>query len=194
MCVHGPQIVSIFHLMEDFHICRATQEMCVQYCYLGSSEKSCNRGYGERLVLGRTHGVLLCYILSKEVVTHTLSKAKGAFGDTSRWGTHKMAALFSPGQTMETVCWGVSGVQALGQILQFGCSQYHSQVALVVKNLPAGAGDLKVVGSVSRSGRSPGEGNGYPLQYSCLENPMDRQPGGLYRVPFCDHGVTKSWT
>ena len=41
----------------------------------------------------------------------------------------------------------------------------------VVKNLPANAGDA---GSIPGSGRSPGEGNGSPLQYSCLENPMDR--------------------
>ena len=40
----------------------------------------------------------------------------------------------------------------------------------VVKNLPANAGDL---GSIPGSGRSPGEGNGNPSQYSCLENPMD---------------------
>ena len=39
------------------------------------------------------------------------------------------------------------------------------------KNLPANAGET---GSVPESGRSPGEGNGNPLQYSCLENPMDR--------------------
>ena len=47
-----------------------------------------------------------------------------------------------------------------------------SQVGLVVKNLPANAGD---VGSIPGSGRSPGEGNGNPLQYSCLENSMDRR-------------------
>ena len=41
----------------------------------------------------------------------------------------------------------------------------------VVKNLPANAGDT---GSLPGSGRSPGEGNGNPFQYSCLENPMDR--------------------
>ena len=175
--------------MEGFHICKATWEMCVQYCSLGSSGKSCNRGYGGRLVPGRIYGVLLRYILSKEVVTHTPSKAKGACGDTSRWGTSKMVALFSPRQIMEGALWGVSGAQPLGRILQFGCSQYHSQVALVVNNLPADAGDLKDVGSVPGSGRSPGEGNGYPLQYSCLENPMDR--GAWWaRV----HGVAKSWT
>ena len=49
-----------------------------------------------------------------------------------------------------------------------------SQVALVVKNLPANTGDAREVGSIPGSGRSPGEGNGNPLQYSCLENPMDR--------------------
>ena len=46
-----------------------------------------------------------------------------------------------------------------------------ARVVLVVKNRPANAGDS---GSVPGSGRSPGEGNGNPLQYSCLENPKDR--------------------
>ena len=48
------------------------------------------------------------------------------------------------------------------------------------------AGDL---GSIPGSGRSPGEGNGNPLQYSCLENPMDR---GAWWATI--HGVAKSWT
>ena len=47
------------------------------------------------------------------------------------------------------------------------------QVALVVKNLPAKAGDVRDAGSISGSGRSSGGGNGNPLQYFCLENPMD---------------------
>ena len=42
---------------------------------------------------------------------------------------------------------------------------------LVVKNLPASAGNIRDMGSIPRSGRSPGEGHGNPLQYSCLENP-----------------------
>ena len=54
---------------------------------------------------------------------------------------------------------------------------------LVIKNPPANAGDL---GSIPGLRRSPGEGNGYPLQYSCLENPMDR--GALLAI-VC--GVTK---
>ena len=44
----------------------------------------------------------------------------------------------------------------------------------VVKNLPANVGDARDMGLISGSGRSPGEGNGNPLQYSCLENPMHR--------------------
>ena len=49
-----------------------------------------------------------------------------------------------------------------------------SQVALVVKNLLANSGDIRDMGLIPESGISPGEGNGNPLQYLCLENPMDR--------------------
>ena len=52
--------------------------------------------------------------------------------------------------------------------------EWAFQVALVVKNLLANAGDIRDTGSIPGPGRSPGEGNGNPLQYSCLENPMDR--------------------
>ena len=48
------------------------------------------------------------------------------------------------------------------------------QVAVVIKNLPANAGDIRDIALIPGSGRSPGEGHGNPLQYSCLENPMDR--------------------
>ena len=51
-----------------------------------------------------------------------------------------------------------------------------SQVALVVKNPSANAGDARDVGSIPGSGRSPGGGNGNLHQYSCLENSMDREP------------------
>ena len=44
----------------------------------------------------------------------------------------------------------------------------------MVKNPSANAGDVRNLGSIPGSGRSPGEGNGNPLQYSCLENAMDR--------------------
>ena len=46
-----------------------------------------------------------------------------------------------------------------------------SQVALVVKNLLVSSGDIRDMGSIPRSGRSPGGGHGNPLQYSCLKNP-----------------------
>ena len=63
-----------------------------------------------------------------------------------------------------------------------------SQVALAVKNSPANA-DLRDVGSIPGSGRSPGGQHGNPLQYSCLENPMDR---GAWQATV--HGVAKSQT
>ena len=58
----------------------------------------------------------------------------------------------------------------------------------VVKNLPAKAGDTRDVGLIPGSGRSPGEGHGNRLQYSCLENPMDR---GAWRATV--HRSQKSW-
>ena len=59
----------------------------------------------------------------------------------------------------------------------------------MVKNLPANAGDIKDPGSVGGLGRSPGGGHGNPLQYSCLENSMNR---GAWQATV--HGVAKSWT
>ena len=60
------------------------------------------------------------------------------------------------------------------------------RLQIVVKNLPANTGALRNVGSIPGSGRSPGRGHGNPLQYSCLENPMNRGawglPTGLQRV------------
>ena len=59
---------------------------------------------------------------------------------------------------------------------------------LVVKNPPASVGDLRDMGSLLESGRSPGEGYGNPLQYCSLENSMDR---GAWRAT--GHGVAKEW-
>ena len=56
------------------------------------------------------------------------------------------------------------------------------------KDLPANAGDAKDLGSIPDWEKSPGEGNGNPLQYSCLANPMD---GGAWWATV--HGVAKSW-
>ena len=48
-------------------------------------------------------------------------------------------------------------------------------MALTIKSPPANAGDVRDVGLIPGSGRSPGGGHDNPLQYSCLENPMDRE-------------------
>ena len=64
-----------------------------------------------------------------------------------------------------------------------------SQVALVVKHPPANAGDIRNMGSIPGSGKTPRGGHGNPLQYSCLENPMDR---GTWQAVV--HRITKSQT
>ena len=71
----------------------------------------------------------------------------------------------------------------------FLSSYLISQVALVVKSLPTNLGDIRDAGSIPGLERSPGGGNGNPLQYSSLENPMDR---GTWWAPV--PRVAKSWT
>ena len=66
---------------------------------------------------------------------------------------------------------------------------WASQVALVVKNPPANAGDARDTSSTPKWGRSPGVGNGTSLQYSCLENSMDR---GAWQATV--HGAAKNQT
>ena len=58
----------------------------------------------------------------------------------------------------------------------------YPQVALVVKNPPANAGDIRDTSLIPGSGRFPGEGNGNILQYSYLEKPWTEQPGGLQSI------------
>ena len=62
-------------------------------------------------------------------------------------------------------------------------------MALVVKSPPANAGDKRDVDSIPELGRSPGEGYGNPLQYFCLENPVDKEAWGA-----TVHGVAESQT
>ena len=59
----------------------------------------------------------------------------------------------------------------------------------MVKNMPANEGDIREASSIPGSGRLPGGGHGNPLQYSCLENPMDR---GDWQAAV--HRVAQSWT
>ena len=66
---------------------------------------------------------------------------------------------------------------------------WASHMILVIKNTPAKAGDTRGAGSIPGLGRSSGEGNCNPFQYSCLDNPMDR---GAWQAAV--HGVTKRQT
>ena len=74
---------------------------------------------------------------------------------------------------------------SMSPVSQLPSAQYNS----VVQNPPVNAGDAGDTCSIPGSGRSPGGGNGNPLQYSCLKNPMNR---GAWRATV--HGVVKSWT
>ena len=65
--------------------------------------------------------------------------------------------------------------------------KWASQVALVVRNPPANAGDIRDMGLIPELGKSPGGGHGNPLQYSYLENPTDR---GVWRATV--HRVAES--
>ena len=74
-------------------------------------------------------------------------------------------------------------------VLQVCAKLWVSQVVLVVKSLPANAGVIRDAGSIPGSGGSPGGGHDNPLQYSCLENPMDRG------ISFCQNPlVNNEWT
>ena len=72
---------------------------------------------------------------------------------------------------------------------EIGPSQKTSQAALVVKNPPVSARNIRDPSSIPGSGRSLGGGHGNPLQYSCLENPVD---GRAWWATV--HGITKSRT
>ena len=74
----------------------------------------------------------------------------------------------------------------LGKLVGWQEEQRASQAALVVKNLPANAGDIRDEGSILGPGRSPGRGRGNLLQCSCLENLMER---GAWQATV--HGVTR---
>ena len=80
-------------------------------------------------------------------------------------------------------------VFTLGSILVGYEKYWASQMSLAVKNPPANAGDIRDIVSIPGSRRSPGAGRGNPLQYSYLENPMDR---GAWRSTV--HGIAMSQT
>ena len=95
-------------------------------------------------------------------------------------------------QIQSIPCWGHSYLHCRGVSFAHDCRFgdflmyifWASVVALEVKNLPVNAGDIRDIGLIPGSGRSSGRRNGNPLQYSCLENPMDRGSwwAKVYRV------------
>ena len=106
----------------------------------------------------------------------------------SCWCSHAAVTCYSPPRNQNERDWGVHNswvpVHLLGLAHNLGrnrnfavFSGHHgaSQVALVVKNPPTNSGDTRNVGLIPGWGRSPGGWHGNPLQYSCLENPMDRE-------------------
>ena len=99
-------------------------------------------------------------------------------------------AFQGPGVNCGNYSWGTGGpwvltLEARDNRIAY-CVGLGFPGGLAVKNPPASAGDMSLI---PRSGRSSGEGNGNPLQYFCLGNPMDR---GAWRATV--HGVAKSWT
>ena len=82
----------------------------------------------------------------------------------------------------EAWCAVVNGVARVGHSL---ATEQHILVLIVVKNPPVNVGNIRDVGSIPGLRRSPGEGHDNPLQYSCLENPIDRGAwrDTVHRVP-----------
>ena len=79
---------------------------------------------------------------------------------------------------MNTLVYALAVREHRGEYTVGSCFFKASQ-CLNGKNLPANAGDTENAGSIPGSGRHPGDGNGNPLQYSCLEIPWTEEPGGL---------------
>ena len=95
-------------------------------------------------------------------------------------------------------CVNISQIIKCNCIWQSYLYIWVSQETLLAKNPPTKAGDVRYEGLIPGLGRSPGEGNGYPLQYSCLENPMHRGAwwaavyGVTVRHDWAQHSTSKS--
>ena len=115
----------------------------------------------------------------QHVVKYSLMTPHSSISQTATWlqGESKHTTLFF------TVC---TVLNALHEFLNTNTFCWSSQVAQIAKESVHNAGDL---GSISGSGRSPGEGHDNPLLYSCLENPMDREAWQAIV-----HRVAKCWT
>ena len=120
--------------------------------------------------------------MSRKGAKHKCQSPQVSLSDSGSSGTHSKVPLHH--------CL----LGFLGCLIHLGLpstmrSTWASQVVLVVKSVPAGKGDMRDSVSIPASGRSPGGGHGNPLQYSCLENPMDKEA-----LQATVHGVTKSQT
>ena len=98
-------------------------------------------------------------------------------------------------KSSDSLAWAVLG-ELICKAASCSCREHSlcwvqraSEVAQVIKSPPANAGDSKDMGLIPGSGRFPAVRNGNPLQYSCLENSMDRRAWWA-----TVHGVTRSWT
>ena len=109
----------------------------------------------------------------------------------TRAGPSAMVSLFKVGLDEGRDRYGFQEASPQSLYLSLVTSDLHKRLrgTKLVKNLPANAGDARDSGLVPGPEESPGGGNGNPLQYSCLRNPMDR--GAWWATA---HGVTKSQT
>ena len=128
----------------------------------------------------RRHGTIQLHEITSSTTAHHKAASRNIPNRSVCYGflsssVHNWIILW-----LKSVEWHVLYVSMLGN----GLPQWLSS-----KESDCNAGATGVMGSIPGSGRSPGEGHGNPLQYSCQENPMDR---GAWLTT--DHGVTKSWT
>ena len=134
--------------------------------------------------------------LSQDTMTITTGRSKGK--RQIKWLNSMTVSVLA--DLSRVTCFQIEGTRGslgfLGHIFQVStcwvlvCQDWGaSQVMLVVKNLPANAGEVRDLGSTPGLGWSPGGGHGNPLQYSCLENPRDR--GAWWATA---HRAAQSWT
>ena len=99
----------------------------------------------------------------------------------------ELCSVYTTGSEQGAISYGLWHVQASGEDGELQKHREkartqiwdHAEMALALKTLPASAGDLRKVGSVPGSRRSPGGRHGNPLQYSCLKIPWTEEPGSL---------------
>ena len=148
------------------------KELKVLWVHCGPVAKTLHsQGRGPRFDSWLGSWIPFATIKSSHIVIKTLHAA------TKAWGSQKVKFFAKKWLNVFKLAWP---------------HLMSSQVVLVVKNLPANAGDVRDACSISgrsNSGRPPGEGHGNPLQYSCLENPMDRRAWQA-----AVHGIAKSQT